>query len=85
LDKLATEGLTVYRTDLHGTVEITTDGVEYSVRTEELGPSETPSEPEPEPDPEQAIPGFNPYHIAAGIILALTILQMMSERNQHSG
>jgi len=39
LDKLAAESLTVYRTDLHGTVEITTDGVDYSVKTEELGPS----------------------------------------------
>ena len=86
LDKLAAEGLTVYRTDLHGTVEITTDGVDYSVRTEELGPPETTSESEPEleSESEPAIPGFNSYHIAAGIILALAIMQMMSERNQHS-
>ena len=84
LDKLAAEGLTVYRTDLHGTVEITTDGIDYSVRTEELDPSETTSEPELESESEPAIPGFNPYNIAAGIILALAILQMMSERNQHS-
>ena len=86
LDKLAAEGLTVYRTDLHGTVEITTDGVDYSVKTEELGSSETTLEPEPEleSESEPAIPRFNPYNIAAGIILALAIMQMMSERNQHS-
>jgi beta-lactamase superfamily II metal-dependent hydrolase len=43
LDKLFAEGSTVYRTDLHGTVEITTDGVDYSVKTEKL--SLTPPPP----------------------------------------
>jgi len=81
LDKLIAEGVTVYRTDLHGTVEITTDGVDYSVKTEEPGPTPTP---EPEPESEPAIPGFNIYPTAAGIVVALAILQMMSKRKQYS-
>ncbi|MDH5201145.1 MAG: lamin tail domain-containing protein, partial [Candidatus Bathyarchaeota archaeon] len=38
LDKLADRGLIVYRTDHHGTVQITTDGANYHVRTERPGP-----------------------------------------------
>jgi len=34
LDRLRAEGVAVYRTDLQGTIKITTDGVNYSVKTE---------------------------------------------------
>ena len=34
LDKLAAMSVTVYRTDLNGTIVITTDGIHYSVKTE---------------------------------------------------
>lgn len=34
LDKLVGKGVIVYRTDLHGNFIVTTDGIDYSVRTE---------------------------------------------------
>jgi competence protein ComEC len=44
LDRLADHGVTVYRTDHHGTVAITTDGTTWDVRTQ-AGPE--PTDPEP--------------------------------------
>ncbi|MEM2876394.1 MAG: ComEC/Rec2 family competence protein [Candidatus Bathyarchaeia archaeon] len=43
LERLAAKGVTVYRTDLDGTVIITTDGVNYSVKTEKPSPIPTPT------------------------------------------
>lgn len=53
LDKLAAKGVIVYRTDLDGTVVITTDGTNYSVKTEKLRPKPTPT-PSPAPTPTPA-------------------------------
>jgi competence protein ComEC len=64
LEKLSHEDVTVYRTDIHGTIEITTDGEDYHVRTERpsLPPPPTPEpEPPPEPEPEpEPIPEPDP-------------------------
>ncbi len=130
LDKLTMEGVAVFRTDLHGTVRITTDGDNYTVITENKspapsptpeptpeptptkppepesttspeptptaspGPSPTPSpEPSPTPSPEPSptptpelespsrIPGFTSFQILLGVLVALTVITMMSRRN----
>lgn len=48
VEELVIEGVTIYRTDLHGSVEITTDGVDYSVETEIVDPDSSPTtEPQP--------------------------------------
>jgi len=83
LDKLTLEGSALYRTDLHGTVRVTTDGGDYTARA-------TPDpEPEPEPEPESEhgptpespprIPVFTPFQILLGTLVAVIIL--MSRRN----
>ena len=97
LDKLDAEGLAVYRTDLHGTVEITTDGVSYYVTTEKLAPgpevaptpgptpSPTPAtSPTPSPTPmqEAADSGLNPYLIAAAAIIAVTAVSVIVVRRR---
>jgi len=52
LDKLTLGGVRVFRTDHHGTVKITTDGDDYTVITENEGPTPSPTpEPTPEPTP----------------------------------
>ena len=86
LDKLTLESIAVYRTDLHGTVKITTDGGDYTVLIEKgspppaptasPGPSPTPS---PKPEPPYQIPGFTPFQILLGTLVAVIIL--MSKRN----
>ena len=130
LDKLTLERIAVFRTDLHGTVRITTDGDDYTVITENKspvpsqtpeptpeptptnppepesttspeptptaspGPSPTPSpEPSPTPSPEPSptptpelespsrIPGFTSFQILLGVLVALTVITMMSRRN----
>lgn len=54
LEKLTLEEVAVYRTDLHGTVRVTTDGSGYSVSIEKGSP---PPSPTPEPT---ASPGPTP-------------------------
>jgi beta-lactamase superfamily II metal-dependent hydrolase len=84
LDKLALESVAVYRTDLHGTVRVTTDGGDYTVLIERGSPPPTPSpgpSPTPSPRPEPQIPGFTPLPILLGAIVALLILIAMSKRN----
>lgn len=71
LDKLASGGVTVYRTDLHGTVIITTDGVKYSVEAEKLRPTPTPT-PTPTPPPPTPLP--TAYIIGAALAALLTSL-----------
>jgi beta-lactamase superfamily II metal-dependent hydrolase len=51
LDKLTIEDVTIYRTDIHGTVKITTDGANYYVQIEKASPTQPLT---PEPDPESA-------------------------------
>ena len=53
LDMLDAKEVKVYRTDLHGTVRVTTDGADYSVLTEKGSPEPTPT-PTPLPTPEPA-------------------------------
>ena len=50
LDKLDAKEVKVYRTDLNGTVTVTTDGADYSVLTEEGSPAPAPT-PTPTPEP----------------------------------
>jgi len=81
LDKLAARGLIVYRTDHHGTVEITTDGANYHVRTERPGPIQTdgPTQgPTPPPEP----PDYDPYLIAAVVIAAAAAGALMVARRR---
>ena len=84
LDKLTLEGSALYRTDLHGTVRVTTDGGDYTVLIEKGShPSPTTPEPDPEsgPTPESPprIPGFTSFQILLGALVAVIIL--MSKRN----
>ena len=82
LDKLTQEGSALYRTDLHGTVRVTTDGSDYTVLIEKGSPPSSPtSEPESGPTPESPfqIPGFTPFQILLGTLVAVIIL--MSKRN----
>ena len=84
LDKLTLEGSALYRTDLHGTVRVTTDGSDYTVLIEKGShPSPTTPEPDPEsgPTPESPprIPGFTSFQILLGALVAVIIL--MSKRN----
>ncbi|MCW3989116.1 MAG: lamin tail domain-containing protein [Candidatus Bathyarchaeota archaeon] len=100
LDKLTLESVAVYRTDLHGTVRVTTDGGDYTVLIEKgspppaptpeptaspgptatasPGPSPTPS---PKPDLPFQIPGFTPFQILLGTLVALIVITLMSKRN----
>ena len=100
LDKLTLESVAVYRTDLHGTVRVTTDGGDYTVLIEKgspppastpeppaspgptatasLGPSPTPS---PKPDIPFQIPGFTPFQILLGTLVALIVITLMTKRN----
>ena len=48
LNKLSAANVDIYRTDLHGTVVITTDGNTYEINTE---PYEHEDEPESDPEP----------------------------------
>ncbi|MDP6458486.1 MAG: lamin tail domain-containing protein, partial [Candidatus Bathyarchaeota archaeon] len=55
LDALVIKNVIIYRTDLHGSVKITTDGVGYSIQTEFPGfdlSAESVSAPSPEPAPD---------------------------------
>lgn len=50
LDRLETAGAVIYRTDLHGTVVVTTDGTSYAIRTEKTAPTaEVTPDASPEP------------------------------------
>jgi beta-lactamase superfamily II metal-dependent hydrolase len=87
LDKLTLEGSVVYRTDLHGTVKVTTDGDDYTVLTEKGAlPYPTP-EPEPEPEPgptpesPSGIPGFTPFQVLLGALVAYLVLTLTLKRN----
>jgi len=56
LDKLAAKDVTVYRTDVDGTVVITIDGANYCVKAKKLRPTPTPTptptiSPSPSPSP----------------------------------
>ena len=79
LDKLADRGLIVYRTDHYGTVEITTDGANYHVRTERPGPIPTDG-PTPGPTPPPEPPVYDPYLIAAVVIAAAAAGALMVAR-----
>jgi len=88
LDKLTLEGSALYRTDLHGTVRVTTNGGDYTVLIEKGShPSSPTPDPEPEPEPESGptpespfqIPGFTLFQILLGTLVAVIIL--MSKRN----
>ena len=53
LGKIVLMNVTVYRTDLHGTISITTDGMKYHIKIEKGSPLQEPiPEPGPEPEPE---------------------------------
>jgi competence protein ComEC len=95
LYKLTLEGVEVYRTDLHSTVRVTTDGGDYTVLIGSPPPSPTPEptaspgptptatsgpSPTPSPTPEPPIPGFTPFQILLGIIVALMVITAMSRR-----
>ena len=47
LTRLNSAGVTVYRTDLNGTIVVTTDGKTYSVKTSQGGPTPTVATPAP--------------------------------------
>jgi beta-lactamase superfamily II metal-dependent hydrolase len=86
LNKLTSEGVAVFRTDLHGTVRITTDGDDYTVLIEKgsLPPTPTPEPtaspgPSPKLEPPFQIPGFTLFQILLGTLVAVIIL--MSKRN----
>jgi beta-lactamase superfamily II metal-dependent hydrolase len=81
LDKLAARGLVVYRTDFHGTVEITTDGASYHVRTERPGPintEDTTIGPTLLPEP----PDYVPYITAAVVIVVVAAGALMVARRR---
>jgi len=47
MGKLGAAGVDVYRTDLHGTIIITTDGEEFSIKTEKKAKAESKKESKP--------------------------------------